>query len=1502
MSTKSNKKTFAKKYREFRPKTESTPKACPILTHGQKTNYPQWKEAMRGEVAMEYGLLVSIFDSGELLYPAEIDMDYDGDNDPHGLELMRLKSEIGSRQKQCARILEDMPKCRAYIWKYMSRESQEAVLGHADYDEEEHRNDCLQLVLSIQATHQGGGAVNEATRKAIARQTYRSLRQGPTESIADYKSNFSFYKKGYDDAGNVQLPDEDVAMDFFNGLDNARYAAFKADLENDRNKGTDAPQSLNDMFHRASNYVVPKTSWKSSGGAAFATRADDVGRGRGSGGRGRGSGRGGKGGRGGGGRGGKPAQDAKSEKSEPDKKSKKHKDVTCYSCGKLGHMSFACPDADEEDETAESGNGFATMCGYFGPLGSDGEMSDIIEDSGSESDDDEVPDLVSDESSDDEAPPKKTLSKQSTGRKRVKKGKQRGGVGRVLASSSKLAWSDVLLDNQADISVVNPRLLRNVRKKKSYVSGLSGTTELPYVGHLDGFFECKGSDNVIASVLCMSDVEDLYQVTYKQGESYTVHMEDGDLVFYQRNKLYVADMSDWEVPADSKALVTTVAENESRFSSLEVKRARQAKEMADNAGFSSEKDALSLVNDGNLTGVPVTTRDMKRAFEIYGKSAPGMRGRRTAHMASTQKVDKDLKSPHGELQVMYGDVAYFREKPYVMCLSEPLGLVTVTKVVNTKAPTLGAAVHSHISTIQSRGFLPTVLHLDPERGFAALDPHIPGVEVDISGAGDHMNALDVNIRHIKEIFRSTHASLPWKQPKWLDKDLVCYAVSRRNLRSTSKSAESPRVKFSGRKPSYAKELSIGYGDYVESYDPTVVSARAHKDRTEPCIALYPTGNANGSWWLLNIKTKKRVRRTNWVKMVTTELVINAMNSLSATEDDAEVEEEDVVPPLHVPDDPPETNNIDAQEQLTEEVEPPEGTESNEDTKDEPEADQDSQEQPAVVLQIMHKCASLVAGARRPMRYKCYHTSVRKGLADHGQDAYKAIVAELRQLLVEKKAMLPVHRQDLSARQLKKAIRSLMFLKTKFDGLGRFEKLKARLVANGKQQDRELYPDTYSPTVALQSVLMCLSIAAAQGRRVCAIDIGGAYLNADRKSEDGEEIIMELEPLLVTILAKVAPSIKPYVDDKGRLLVKLTKAMYGTLDAAKIWYEKLTGVLKDMGFEANEVDPCVMNKTINGTQCTILVYVDDLLVTCVSQEAINEVIQQLNEAFEGDVKSCTDTDLSYLGMHLKIEGASITVSMVAYLRGVLEELQVKGSVTSPATANLFVVNPASPSLSTAEAKKYHTTVAKLLYLAKRARVDVLLAVSYLCTRVKSPTRDDQVKLCRVLKYLHGTVEHVQVLRPSAGMLVEGYIDAAFGCHEDGKSHTGLIVTLGGCAVLCMSSKQKIVTRDSTEAELVGLSDKLMCVVKCYDFLVAQGLDIPVPKIFQDNTSTITLVTKGGGKYRTKYLRVRQAFTKECYECNSITIEYLATERMLADMLTKPLQGVLFRELARHVSGQ
>ena len=115
--------------------------------------------------------------------------------------------------------------------------------------------------------------------------------------------------------------------------------------------------------------------------------------------------------------------------------------------------------------------------------------------------------------------------------------------------------------------------------------------------------------------------------------------------------------------------------------------------------------------------------------------------------------------------------------------------------------------------------------------------------------------------------------------------------------------------------------------------------------------------------------------------------------------------------------------------------------------------------------------------------------------------------------------------------------------------------------------------------------------------------------------------------------------------------------------------------------------------------------------------------------------------------------------------------------------------------------------KLLYVAKRIRPECLTAVSFLSTRVTKCDEDDVEKLRRLVKYIRKTKDLGLVLRPGvAGISVRLFVDASFGVHADGKSHTGSCVVIGDVgAVHCRSVKQQIVSKSSTEAELIGLSD-------------------------------------------------------------------------------------------------
>ena len=118
-------------------------------------------------------------------------------------------------------------------------------------------------------------------------------------------------------------------------------------------------------------------------------------------------------------------------------------------------------------------------------------------------------------------------------------------------------------------------------------------------------------------------------------------------------------------------------------------------------------------------------------------------------------------------------------------------------------------------------------------------------------------------------------------------------------------------------------------------------------------------------------------------------------------------------------------------------------------------------------------------------------------------------------------------------------------------------------------------------------------------------------------------------------------------------------------------------------------------------------------------------------------------------------------------------------------------------------------------------------------------------------------------------------------------------IGGASIYVKSGKQKIVTRSSTEAELVGLSDALSQIIWTREFLISQGHHIGPAVVFQDNQSTICLVNRGKSmSERTRHVKVRHFFISHYVEANEIKIEYLQTGEMVADLMTKPLHGALF----------
>jgi hypothetical protein len=139
------------------------------------------------------------------------------------------------------------------------------------------------------------------------------------------------------------------------------------------------------------------------------------------------------------------------------------------------------------------------------------------------------------------------------------------------------------------------------------------------------------------------------------------------------------------------------------------------------------------------------------------------------------------------------------------------------------------------------------------------------------------------------------------------------------------------------------------------------------------------------------------------------------------------------------------------------------------------------------------------------------------------------------------------------------------------------------------------------------------------------------------------------------------------------------------------------------------------------------------------------------------------------------------------------------------------------------------------------------------RIKLPTASGMNKFERVLNYLNATLELCIILNAERDLSVIAYIDASYGVYSDCRSHTGSVLGVGDATVHAKSSHQKLTTKSSTEAEIVDISDSLSQALWLRVFLIELGYEVGPLRLMQ----------------------------------------YMPTGDMLADIMTKPLQGELFR---------
>ena len=462
--------------------------------------------------------------------------------------------------------------------------------------------------------------------------------------------------------------------------------------------------------------------------------------------------------------------------------------------------------------------------------------------------------------------------------------------------------------------------------------------------------------------------------------------------------------------------------------------------------------------------------------------------------------------------------------------------------------------------------------------------------------------------------------------------------------------------------------------------------------------------------------------------------------------------------------------------------------------------------------------------------------------------------------------------------------------------GSLDKLKARLVARGFSQIHGVdYEDTFAPTVKFDTLRVFLAIAAMEDLELHQVDVNNAFTESFLK----ETIYMSPPPGV-----KVRPG----------CALRVLRSLYGLKQAARDWHDRCVTALSELGFAQCAADPCLL---IHGSKgIMLLLYVDDIAIASKSLSNIKWFKHDFQCVFK--VKD--------LGEMKKILGIQITRNRKArtlrmdqthYLHDVLERLnmrQDKHKATDLPMNGYDALRPAEPEDVRINQHEYQQAIGSLMYAAIHTRPDIAFALNRLSQYLSDPAEHHGHALKKLMRYVRSTIDLGITYGVSGSMELVGYSDSDYASDRlDRKSILAYIYMLGGGPVSWMSRKQKSVATSTTEAEYMALSTCakeglwISQVLKDMNLTKYLGIShsrvdilekvthqsVSPTQLKGDNQASLMLVKDAHIHERSKHIDVAYHHIRDLHKKNQISVNFVPSQDMVADGLTKPLPRQNFK---------
>lgn len=432
--------------------------------------------------------------------------------------------------------------------------------------------------------------------------------------------------------------------------------------------------------------------------------------------------------------------------------------------------------------------------------------------------------------------------------------------------------------------------------------------------------------------------------------------------------------------------------------------------------------------------------------------------------------------------------------------------------------------------------------------------------------------------------------------------------------------------------------------------------------------------------------------------------------------------------------------------------------------------------------------------------------------------------------------------------------------------------KARLVVRGFQQT-DCIDDTYSPVAKMQTLKVLLSYCCQESLNINQMDVETAFLNGKVMSE-----IYVQQP--------------PGYEDSTSKVYKLNKSLYGLKESPRAWYECVNNFLSSLGFRRSKYDYCLYVNSQGEIPIYILLFVDDMLICCKCTKTISDVKNKLMNKFTmkdmGKVKNYIGIDIEY--DYEKCN--TMTLSQKSYIESLAKRYKIENSRLPkiPMEINLKL-EPANVN----DDVKYRNLIGALLYISSGTRPDISFSVNYL-SRFQNCYDETHFKhALRVLKYLYLTRDlKLTFCKSTNADLLDCYVDSDFaGDIVSRKSTTGYVIRFYGNSIYWKSKKQNCVTKSSSFAEYVSLSEAVTEIIFITSLIqdVFQKECKPV-KIYEDNSGALAIAKYGNFTKNSKHIEVHYHYVHENVKNKNIDVVKVSSENNVSDIFTKSLGNIKF----------